>query len=89
MSETKQPHIETIKTLKDAWLKGDLKYQRSLTYLQKPAKLGYVYYLINYEEGENLIYRGAYEIKLALEEELIRREQLYLYLTFLLAGQLE
>jgi hypothetical protein len=89
MSENKQPNIETIKTLQDAWLKGDLQYQRSLTYLKKPADLGCIIYLVLYEQSDKVVYQGAFQMKLSLEEKLISKDQLTAYITYRLASELE
>jgi len=88
MSETTQPDIETIKTLQAAWLSGELQYQRSLTYLKAPAKLGYVWYLILYEVGDQIVYQGAYQLPLRLEDSLQQKDKLYAFLTYQLATQL-
>jgi hypothetical protein len=88
MSETNLPNIETVKTLQAAWQQGLLKYQRSLTYKKAPAALGSVFYLILYEQGGQVIYQGAYQLKLSLEEKLIKKDYLFTFLTLQLATQL-
>ena len=89
MSEVKHPDISTIKVLQEAWENGWLQIQRSLTYLLRPAKLGYIFYLIYYQDGEKVIYQGAYEINLSLANKLEAENRLILYIVYQLAKELE
>lgn len=80
--------VEKFKTVQDDLVNGFIEFLRSETYLKQPAKRGHVFYLINYETAEHVIYRGAYQINIDLERELIRKDQLLLYLVVQLSTQL-
>ncbi|RFZ84773.1 hypothetical protein DYU05_03975 [Mucilaginibacter terrenus] len=89
MSENVVPNIETIKTLQEAWKKGELQFIASSTYCKQRAPLGYIYYLILYQTGGQVVYQGAYMIKVTLEAKLQSQDRLIAYLCFMLAQELE
>jgi len=73
-----------VMLLKDAFDRGELQLARSETYKKKKAKKGHIFYLIHYVTGKGgeakSIYRGAWEMPLDAEDELLKKESLVLFL---------
>lgn len=86
------PDPRKVEILLDAFLKGELQFQRANTYRGQSAKLGHVFYWIHYEQvtgtDRKLVYSGAYEISTRTEKHLNGKQHLYAFLIFELAKQL-
>ena len=79
---------QILETIKPSLEKGNITFKRSLMYRRQPHKPGEIWYLINFQEGDVLFYKGAYSLNLDFERKLIAEKKLNDFLLAQLAKEM-
>jgi len=89
VEKKEMPEAEALQMIVDAYQAGEITITRARRYKNKKPKTGHIWYKIDFNQGKQNIYRGAYEMDLVFEDHCKAHDKLTHFLLYQLRGELQ